>query len=123
MKLQVTVNIPDTTNLPELYRDWSNHRVNICLSRMFAEELGIALTGQIDVGTDPAGMIGKDEPVRLFRATDVLFPAVLAKYAELLKLHHCSQGIIDDTLEQERDARQWQRQNGCKLPDAIEGGE
>lgn len=66
---------------------------------------------------DPAGKIAADEPVMLFRAHDVLFPAIAAKYAELLRLHNADQNLIAAALAHESLARKWQRQNGCKLPD------
>lgn len=66
---------------------------------------------------DPEGKIGENEPVFLFRAKDVLAPVVLARYAELLKLHGCQQEMIDSTLLWEQKMREWQRQKGCKLPD------
>lgn len=66
---------------------------------------------------DPEGKIGEDEPVFLFRAKDVLAPVVLAKYVELLAIHRGQKEMIDSTLIQEQKMREWQRQNGCKLPD------
>ena len=66
---------------------------------------------------DPAGKIADDEPVMLFRAKDVLFPAILAKYADLLRFHNADQTMIESVLAHEAAARKWQRQNGCKLPD------
>lgn len=66
---------------------------------------------------DPAQQIGADEPVMLFRAKDVLFPAILAKYADLLRLHHADPFMIETVLAHESAARKWQRQHGCKLPD------
>lgn len=66
---------------------------------------------------DPRGKIGEDEPVMLFRARDVLAPAILAKYAELLRFHHAPPAMIDTVLAHEARMRQWQRANGCKLPD------
>lgn len=66
---------------------------------------------------DPENKIPVDEPVMLFRAQDALFPALLAYYAELLRLHRCAQPMIDSTLAHEQRTRSWQRQHGCKLPD------
>ena len=69
---------------------------------------------------DPANLIGRDEPVMLFRAQDVLAPVILVKYAELLRQHGCQQGMIDLVLAHEVRMRQWQRDNKCKLPDVPE---
>lgn len=69
---------------------------------------------------DPAGLIGPDEPVMLFRAKDVLLPTLLGKYAELLRLTGCDQVMIDSVLEHEALVRRWQRMNGCKRPDMPE---
>jgi hypothetical protein len=69
---------------------------------------------------DPAGKIGEDEPVMLFRAQDALMPAVAAFYADLLRQHRSAQHMIDTTLAHEQRIRQWQRMNGCKLPDMPE---
>lgn len=66
---------------------------------------------------DPAGKIAEDEPVMLFRARDVLMPALLAKYADLLRLHNADQVMIETVLAHEQATRKWQRMNGCKLPD------
>jgi len=63
------------------------------------------------------GGIGRDEPVFLFRAKDVLTPIILARYAELLRQHGCQQEMIDSTLLWEAEVRKWARINGCKLPD------
>jgi hypothetical protein len=66
---------------------------------------------------DPANKIHEDEPVMLFRAKDVLAPAILAKYADLLRFHNADPVMIQTVLAHEQKMRQWQRMNGCKLPD------
>ena len=66
---------------------------------------------------DPANKIGADEPVMLLRARDVLAPVVLAKYADLLRHHLADPIMITSVLAHESKMRQWQRVNGCKLPD------
>jgi hypothetical protein len=69
---------------------------------------------------DPEKLIADDEPVMLFRAKDNLAPAILAQYADYLKMFHASQHMIDSVLAQEAKMRQWQRTHGCKLPDMPE---
>jgi hypothetical protein len=69
---------------------------------------------------DPEKLIADDEPVMLFRAKDVIAPAILAKYADLLRTLHAAPHMIDCVLAQEAKMRQWQQMNGCKLPDMPE---
>jgi hypothetical protein len=69
---------------------------------------------------DPAGKIGADEPVILFRAQDALMPAILAFYADRVRQLHGDQRIIDSALAHEQATRKWQRMNKCKLPDMPE---
>ena len=69
---------------------------------------------------DPSGKIAEDEPVILFRAHDALAPVMIAKYVELLRMHHAEQHMIDTNIVHELRMRQWQRINRCKLPDMPE---
>lgn len=64
--------------------------------------------------------IRMDEPVMLFRAKDALAPVILAKYAELLRLHGADPRMIQTVLAHEALMRKWQRINGCKMPDMPE---
>lgn len=82
---------------------------------------------------DPAKKIGKDEPVMLFRAQDVLMPKVLKHYALLLMAEGAAlkmmggdpsplwemAAVVDDFLT---DVREWQLANGAKLPDLARVG-
>lgn len=64
--------------------------------------------------------IKHDEPVMLFRAKDALAPVILAKYADLLRLHNADLRMIQTVLAHEALMRKWQRINGCKIPDMPE---
>jgi hypothetical protein len=66
---------------------------------------------------DPAGKIGEDEPVMLFRAQDRLMGEVLIKYLELLKQNGAKADIQQAVHEHINATLAWQRQHGCKTPD------
>jgi len=66
---------------------------------------------------DPEGKIAEDEPVFLLRAKDSISPFVVEFWAKRLRL---SGGDVEMTRMAEFQAdrmREWQKRNGCKLPD------
>lgn len=67
---------------------------------------------------DPAGKIGEDEPVMLFRAQDRHMAAVLSHYAQLLaddpKAEPAIQHRVLDHIER---VLEWQAEHGAKTPD------
>jgi hypothetical protein len=66
---------------------------------------------------DPENKIGQDEPVFLLRAKDVLAPAMIENWASALKAHGGDYKIVSNALEHAHNMREWQKVNGCKLPD------
>lgn len=71
---------------------------------------------------DPAGKIGEDEPVMLFRAQDKYFLDVLACYAKLLFSDPDARpDILCAVHDQIERGKAWQDQHGCKTPDLPSG--
>jgi hypothetical protein len=67
---------------------------------------------------DPAGKIGEDEPVMLFRAQDKFMPVVLAFYYGLLVSDDgTNSDIRAAVLSHIKAVNHWQGKNGCKTPD------
>jgi hypothetical protein len=63
--------------------------------------------------------IGKDEPVFMLRAKDVLAPDILDLYAQELIMSNASEEIVQSVSDQAKEMRKWQNKNKeiVKVPD------
>lgn len=66
---------------------------------------------------DPTGKIGEDEPVFLLRAKDSLAPAMVESWASALQASGGDYKMVSVALEHAHKMREWQKENGCRLPD------
>lgn len=66
---------------------------------------------------DPAGLIGKDEPVFLLRAKDKTAPIIVRRWALEQQNQGSTDKCIDVALEWADKMEEWQKVNGCKLAD------
>lgn len=64
------------------------------------------------------GTIGEDEPVVVFRAKDVLLPALLAHYARLCAQAGSPPRHLELIAETTGRVNQWQNNNDTKVPDS-----
>jgi len=66
---------------------------------------------------DPRGLIPKDEPVFLLRAQDVCAPFAVLEWAFQAEHHGANQIIVESAKKQAQLMRDWQTQQGMKIPD------
>lgn len=66
---------------------------------------------------DPAGLIGEDEPVMLFRAKDRLMHNVLAAYRDMLVQVGAEPHMVESVERHIDRVTHWQVENGTQTPD------
>lgn len=60
---------------------------------------------------------GDDEPIFVLRSTDKLAPLIVRIWAEMAKIHDCSEDKTDEAEVLAYLMEKWQIENGCKWPD------
>ena len=73
--------------------------------------------GDYDRIQDPENKIGQDEPVFLLRAKDSIAPAMVENWASALQASGGNYKMVSMALEHAHKMREWQKENGCKIPD------
>jgi hypothetical protein len=66
---------------------------------------------------DPAGLIGKDEPVFLLRAKDVNAPMTLRHWVGLARESGADHVMLEAVGKHAEAMEDWQRKNGSKVAD------
>ena len=66
---------------------------------------------------DPSGKISEDEPVFILRATDVLAPGIMMRWAHELIVRGGDKKMAKLVTDHAVEMIKWQEKNGCKLPD------
>lgn len=61
--------------------------------------------------------LAPDEPVFVFRAKDVFMPDVLERYANVCETAGSPPEHVEAIRDLRLDAIEWQRHNGCRVPD------
>jgi len=68
---------------------------------------------------DPSNGIGKDEPVFLLRAQDLLAPRIVEEWAKLAESNLVDKEMVKLARKHAKKMREWQKKNGAKLPDLV----
>lgn len=70
---------------------------------------------------DPRGLIPEDEPVFLLRAQDVCAPFAVLEWAFQAERHGANRIMVESAKKQAQLMRDWQTQQGMKIPDMPKG--
>ena len=58
-----------------------------------------------------------NEPIFVLRAKDMFAPRIVRIWAQTARRHDCPNEKVNEAFDISREMEQWQKENGCKIPD------